>query len=393
MKKKEGNIKISRVNIILTISLVLFWFLKTGVCQEFETEDIVITGAPEVVKVSESQFYPIGFYYVPSPELARIKEGGFNLVQYWVGDTTGLKGFLDLAQKQGLKVLAELSHFVSQGREKKVEEIVTKIKDHPALFGWYIMDEPTKCSNEETIKRTYKLVKGIDPEHPTFLLFLSPGVIRAFHGSAEIFGIEPYPIPTHPLRKVMVDTRKAFREAKGKPLWVVIQCFEDYRPAARKMIRPLPEPWQARYMTYTAVANGAKGILYFLYKQTWDNKMLPDKDPALWEELCKIAAEIKAISPVLMEGISCREDVCLVDDGYTLSILAKKHKEKIYIIAVNDTDNKKEVCFKIKTSFLEPCPKIKVLFENRDLTMKKDGVFSDVFEKYEEHVYVIGGGK
>ncbi len=62
--------------------------------------------------------------------------------------------------------------------EEKKTRLINEIetfRDHPALLGWYISDEPNgrKIAPEE-LGKVYRTVKQYDPWHPVSIVFMAP---------------------------------------------------------------------------------------------------------------------------------------------------------------------------------------------------------------------------
>jgi hypothetical protein len=87
----------------------------------------------------------------------------------------GVPGYADAFAKHGLQAI----------REHPTMGEVTAFKDHPAMLGWYLYEEPTgaewdlkydpdnqtKMVNAfESYKKQYAAIKAIDPVHPVFIL-------------------------------------------------------------------------------------------------------------------------------------------------------------------------------------------------------------------------------
>src|SRR5699024_7510040 len=102
---------------------------------------------------------------------------------------------LDEAHKHGLKVFFPLyPHILNlegpQGYER-VERIVTEFKDHPALLGWMMSDEPNKLEPKsrtlvEDLARVYSIIRSIDPVHPTYMVVADPPTVGSLGRLTDI---------------------------------------------------------------------------------------------------------------------------------------------------------------------------------------------------------------
>lgn len=200
---------------------------------------------------------------------------------------------------------------------KKTQDIaayVALLKDHPALLGYYIADEPDGQGTDPAwIKDTYDLLKVLDPYHPVTLVLncMENPVysIGDYVDFAEVIMADPYPIG---LRNMVgcdtcegsvtdvatrADTYMA--DLNGlKPLWMIPQAFGgeqhwDRQPNAREL----------RAMTYFAVIGGATGIQQFVL-----GALLPEYNQGIhwepkshmWAEARQLALEIAQVSPALL---------------------------------------------------------------------------------------------
>ena len=92
----------------------------------------------------------IGLMAVTLPALERVADLGFDLVHnyhhgYW-SEMNTLDTYFDTCQKLGLKVIcsvpASLCTFTNSSWHGEGIAQIEHIKDHPALAGWYMADEP-----------------------------------------------------------------------------------------------------------------------------------------------------------------------------------------------------------------------------------------------------------
>jgi hypothetical protein len=99
----------------------------------------VFTGCRLLPQKANTSFYPIGIYSVPSTnDFARLKQAGFNLVQ-----GRAERAYLDAARDAGLKVLAAPGTSAGPGFNLADAAKVVKTFDaHPALWAWYLVEEP-----------------------------------------------------------------------------------------------------------------------------------------------------------------------------------------------------------------------------------------------------------
>ena len=123
-------------------------------------------------------------------------------------------------------------------------------------------------------------------------------------------------------------------------------------------------------MCYSALINGARGILY------WTNTPYSTE---LWGEMRQLAPEIEALTPVLYSLESAPIVSCsTVGIEYT----GKTYNAEPYIIAVNDSPSSVSAKFDVPSCYVSAS----VLFENRYVSVSK-GHIVDTFGGFQRHVY------
>jgi hypothetical protein len=80
---------------------------------------------------------------------------------------------------------------------------VSLVKDHPAVFSYYIADEPDGDAQVAPAKMmaVYRLIKGIDPTRPVSMVFTNTAAgangrywAANYSGCYDIAMVDPYPI-------------------------------------------------------------------------------------------------------------------------------------------------------------------------------------------------------
>ncbi len=226
--------------------------------------ELVINGKP---------VFPIGTYHVGVEDLKVVKALGFNCVTspIYGGEQTeltkGQQEWHDEAHRQGLWVIAELSEYIRSGRRnfEQARKLVSKLRVHPATIVHYAIDEPMGGGiGRELVRQFCQVIKETDPDHPTFVNEV-PGAVVTYADIADITGTDPYPIGSgvpESLAWVGKSIEKAVQVAKNRPVWAVIQSHRQPPPHSKNRY---PTPDEIRCMTYLALNNGAKGVLFYAW--------------------------------------------------------------------------------------------------------------------------------
>ncbi len=320
------------------------------------------------VLVDGKPFFPVGIYGARTADFPMLAEAGFNLVHTyaWEGEATWDSGqkWLDAAHHNGLMALVGL--YRPDVKQMSFESAITRIekyRDHPALLAWHTMDEPgwdrvaTSClgvaingrMGKTYMPATYNMIRQHDPNHPVTAVVCHFADLERFMDSVDIMQADYYPIPPIPQSwyvgtgfrgiKMFVDkSRKASRGSK--PLWFVCQAFNyGVQKASRCDVPPewqrFPTRRELRTMTYTAVASGARGVLYWALHRLMGDENNPGDDDHSQREmhlewLKTVTRELRQLQSVLTA-----DTAELIQDSNHVVAMVKSDGRDIYIIAAN----------------------------------------------------------
>jgi len=189
---------------------------------------------------------------------------------------------------------------------KELKRIVRPLQRYDSLLCYQLIDEPP-ASLFDNWRMVSRLLAGADPKRASFSCLNNERECS----KARRLGMQMLVFDRYPLRVqsapgeydfrafiTLLDTLKA--AAADRPYWMVLQAFAS--PAGMRY----PTPAELRLMTYLSLAHNAKGIFYFLYNSKTQNERLNglvdvDLNPApLFDEVGKLARELKALAPVLL---------------------------------------------------------------------------------------------
>ena len=340
--------------------------------------------------VDGKPYFPVGIYTIQSRDgdhdkvLSEARRAGFNTTVYYALTTETVIPLLDAANRHGIKAFVYPTMPFSLRKGTETTETITKdVQDkmnHPALLGWYLVDEPEGIGKADTQKtyELYQLVKKLDPSHPCSLVIMSAKAAGDFKDCADVIWTDPYPIPSRPAAGVADQTSACVKAIEGKPLWVVPQAFDWsvwHTGKIDKVHRPTPE--EERCMTYLALVHGAKGIIYWAHT---GSKYYIHDYPEHWASVKKIAGELSYLSPVLLTPDSKRK---VTIEGGNIDWMVKESGGGTYLFAVNR--DPKECSASIGVPGRGKC-KAEVLFEGRSVSFE-GGSLKDDFKPLEAHVY------
>lgn len=285
------------------------------------------------ILVDGEPFFPVIAYHARVADYPAMKDIGVNTVQ---GTNTtseaALQSMLDAAQANGLKMLVTLYYDMKVKENFELtRQFVTKFKNHPAVLGYMIMDEPTTngIPHSELID-AYNLIRSIDPVHPTYMVEADPLFYRQTGQATDILVTDVYPYSQGSaltIGAVGDGVRKAVGDVDDvKPVWTVLQTFKIPGTAWNY----LPTTDQFRNMAYQAFIAGTKGFGYYSINDPgWRLQ-----DSELWPGMVEFKDELALIGSLVSEGSKADEHI-----GSDVQWAIYNKGQEQYAIAINLTKN------------------------------------------------------
>lgn len=252
--------------------------------------------------------------------ISRANKEHFNLIPAWIET-------LDFAEKHGIKVMLEhgLLHpetAYSAAKLKQLDELVDKVKNHPALGAYYVYDEPQE-KHFQPVGAIVNRIRMRDPNHLSFVNMLP------IYGVPGKRGIDPARTYLNFLCQYIETVKPdllsydyyTFFQKDGKP-YDLADYFVNIsiiREAARRANIPFlniiqastflsdfrqPTEAELRWQVYTTLAYGGRGISYFLYWGPASYKGIYRDGKPVMEMLAPIIQlnkELKALGPELLQ--------------------------------------------------------------------------------------------
>lgn len=224
----------------------------------------------------KEEFPIMSWYSIPAEDATlerylELAECGFNINFSHLNRLEDLKTSLDLAEQTGVKVMATCVEL-----ETATDSAVAAVKDHPALYGYFLRDEPLPAAFPELAAWADNVKKADGGVHPIYLNLLPNYVdsaaltcsyrdyVRRFIDEVKLpmVSFDSYPVTFDGIRsecwyenlQIVHDES----EAAGLPFWAfaLSTAHDPY---------PLPTMASLRLELYTALAYGAQGLQYFTY--------------------------------------------------------------------------------------------------------------------------------
>ncbi len=209
----------------------------------------------------------------------QMSQGGWNLV--WCVEKD-----LDIALKAGLRAqlqdpLLAPASLDDPVKKQQLDLLIERVRTHPALYSYFITDEPNASAFEQ-LGKLVEYLRARDPAHlayinlfPTYATNEQLGnkgdTVSAYqaHLVQYVEKVKPGMVSyDHYQFSTSGDTgqyflnlgliRNAALEARVPFLNIVQAC--TWTPSMR-----VPKPDEMRYLVYTTLAYGAQGISYYVY--------------------------------------------------------------------------------------------------------------------------------
>jgi hypothetical protein len=306
---------------------------------------------PKKQTAVDSSSFPIIFFGVTdnSQAFKMAKKWGATYVQrYGMGRSIKKdQPYFDLAEKYGLKVMSDLRMKYWTKQKHAVDSLrlyIQHFKNNPALGFWYLSDEPgIHHITASELAPFYKMIKKETPNVPVAIAHAGTKHWFNYENVEDILMFDHYPIvggtfPDDGLGIWTNFTRKAIKVAKkgGNLAMPVIQIFnwkvfgkkgqEKVHGTDVKKLR-YPNAQELRYMAFTSIAMGAKGLSFFSFGRS---RMLNHNWGA--KVLAPVIQEVKAfehqVAGTQMKQINITKDK-------KLFLTTWKSKKSTFLILVN----------------------------------------------------------
>ena len=206
-----------------------------------------------------------------------------------------------------------------------IKRKVDELKGNESLFGYWWDDEP-HSDRAEFLGFMQALVRDVDKEHLGMVIFLggSPShTIPCFYAMRpDQLLIDYYPVGREGINIEAyikaLDDAYTLATNNNVPLWLMAQIHgvkeRVNKDGPYSVHLRTPTPAEVRFQTYTAIAHGAKGLCYHIYRgHNWsglrdytgivegpNQNWKTEKSDSYWE-LKKLGEEMKVLGPILLK--------------------------------------------------------------------------------------------
>ncbi len=267
-----------------------------------ETEE-----TPEALRAEPGEFL-CGLFLLGGNRslLQRIGTAGANVVVEYGPNTwprVVVEDYLDYDRCTGIRMAPSVTRELD-GRILVSDARLLPLGSHPALFAWYLFDEPDGGTQrglpeQDVSPQILARRRALLQPAPTLITCLDGIGLSRYVQSADFAAIDCYlPAggPERPLATIHSAAESVVeiaREANAQPLIVLQLAHPEW--SSRGQIQ---DPASLRSQVYAALAAGVRGVLFFQGAATV--RAAEDGQPggALWQSFLEISAEMAALSPL-----------------------------------------------------------------------------------------------
>lgn len=279
-----------------------------------------------------NKFLPIGIFggFPETEDLKKVSDAGFNTIVDYSSFSMNFGGSakshaerlirsLDVIQRNGLKLIFSLKdqypgmqYAVSrmdgaQNIDSVVKYTVNRLKDHPAILGWYISDELSR-SELPMMVALRELIARNDPHHPAVTLTFRENDFPVYGQGGDVVAVDCYPI-VRGKEKDLLPLEKVIKAAKlgRQPVWMVPQVFNMgvYKAKTAEDFSEFvyPSEKEIKAMNALAVIYGCKGFIFYSYTDVCGRRgksFFPENEAEQWKNICSAVAMLKKIEPFIL---------------------------------------------------------------------------------------------
>ncbi|NLF61862.1 MAG: hypothetical protein GX574_11990 [Lentisphaerae bacterium] len=311
--------------------------------------------------INGKPFFPVTQWNIAfsSPEVYYYSaKNGINSCFYSVGNNKEkVMADLDKAHTYGLKLIlptgvagSNAPEIMARYRERITKTFTPEIRNHPAVLGYFLVDEPLWGGRpSEPIRASYEFFKEFDPYHPCWINAAPRNEnpeLRPYAAACDIWGADIYPYP-YPNTHSGIDDKGLTSVGKyclrmsettygRKPTWMALQGFawaslNRETPVEKHQY---PDDTVMRFMAMDAMLNKCTG--YGL----WGTQYI--RTPSFYDTIHKTTSELHKLSRLFVDGAQ-QEDIST--DNQDVRVAVIKHQAETYLFILNLTDQPTEAHF------------------------------------------------
>ena len=275
------------------------------------------------------------------------------------------------------------------------------IKQHPSTLAYFLIHEPHHIElPPKKVNAMARLVKELDPDHPSFVHIggSDPERAKLYSQDSDIVSISSVYGPANIAVKMNM-VRLGVNDKKA--VWPCIQPLV-YPPLGETSF---PDYYTFRSTVYSGIIHGAKAFSVFapgMYYRWYEQDYSKGPDPGderiidLYNRMDEVLNEVRYMTPIIAAPTPKQLFTITGDDG-NIAALLKAVGGELFLITANLTDQTVTAKFDISKitkgrSFvvLEPLGNQPSWYGRKISSDPAKGTFTDEFKPYDARLYRIG---
>ncbi len=294
---------------------------------------------------------------------------------------------VEMAWQAGMYSWAVLFHpamFDDKTRKWKDDaliETVNRLKNHPGLIGWDLIDEPDCDPNDEAmtreVARAAEIVRKLDPNHPIWVNLCQSHKFKKYVQYSDFASYDTYPFPDMSLAVIEGNNKKILEDSENrKPLIAVLQTWA---PAGNRG----PAYDELKAEAYLCITQGMKSFTFYSWSDP-EPQFCMAQNPEFQSYVQNLMFEMNALRGFLFAPTPEQPVIKeLLEKG--IRYIYKTVDEKNYFIAVNISDSVQK--YNIALPNYKAKTQVEVLFEDGRIANTGSNILNDSLAPFEVHVY------
>ena len=288
-----------------------FWLLNAP-----SPANRVAIGKDGFFEESGRRIFPLGIYEVEPKYMPEVRAAGWDAVHLYewerTKDDAACRKYLDACWKSdGLRAFIGFCRGVKsrtgivQGDFASVARRVGALADHPALFCWYLFDEPELSSqfvSPGLLEEFAALVRALDPHHPV-VVSTWPGAIAQMYDyrrAWDTYWSQAYGDPAGVAKQIDGHRRRLRFDS---PISLLASCNDRSQGKLRQAGK---EPDVSlfdrdldhlRACAFLGVVKQCNGVFWWWFARDTRETYPASQSPKGWADQVKVVGELRAIRP------------------------------------------------------------------------------------------------
>lgn len=352
------------------------------------------------VRVGDRHEFPLGIYQVRREDLRRVKDAGFDLVHIYTWESSqddqACRQYLDAVHASGLRAFVGFDRGgatgdgLVQGNFGMVARRIAALRDHPALFAWYLFDEPDlshQYVSPKNMRRFYEFIRALDPHHPVIVTLAIGDSPRRYGKCYDVYWSMVYR-DTQFVADKLAEHRTMIGDV---PHLAIVHSYDPAQSKRLKRGEPIdesefrPDERLLRANAMMALVRGTSGLVWWWFGDHKNQWLATPDVPHMWEAHKRLIADLRKLEPILVApGRDVQVTVeCTPKEANVQARLTLTDKGGV-LIAVNPTEQKAKV--RIAAPCLRRVKEVGTQGKPRDV---RDSAFDDEFAPLAAKAYEI----